>query len=364
MRPRCLLLLALAVSCAGGSSLAATPGRRLRLSRRRRRPRRRCPPRCSPSPRGRNRSRTSEPDPPGLDGLARGAALLRSGPAPHLRLQPRRGRALVRPAAELDPSCAMCFWGVALRRSAPTTTCRCCPTGARGVGRARSRRRRARRTRTPVEQALIARARRSATTGPSRSIPPRSSRSTRPTPTPCARSRAQFPDDDDVQVLVRRGADGREPVEAVDAGRQAGAGHRGDRRDARDGAARKRPSIPARTTTTSTRSRRRAIPSARVPVRGAPRRADAGRRAHRAHAGAHLPARRPLRRRVGGQPRARSRPTARYLAKTTPPGYYPMYLGHNYGFLAYSASMEGRCAEALEAARAARQGDPARDARR
>lgn len=41
----------------------------------------------------------------------------------------------------------------------------------------------------------------------------------------------------------------------------------------------------------------------------------------------------------------------RYLASTTPPGYYPMYVAHNQGFLAYSASMEGRRAEALAAAR-------------
>jgi tetratricopeptide (TPR) repeat protein len=40
-----------------------------------------------------------------------------------------------------------------------------------------------------------------------------------------------------------------------------------------------------------------------------------------------------------------------YMAKTRPPGYYPMYLGHNYGFLAYSASMEGRSVESLAAAR-------------
>jgi tetratricopeptide (TPR) repeat protein len=41
----------------------------------------------------------------------------------------------------------------------------------------------------------------------------------------------------------------------------------------------------------------------------------------------------------------------RYLAKTKPPGYYEMYLGHNWGFLAYSASMEGRSADALTASR-------------
>ncbi len=41
----------------------------------------------------------------------------------------------------------------------------------------------------------------------------------------------------------------------------------------------------------------------------------------------------------------------RYMAQTTPPGYYAMYLGHNYGFLAYAAAMEGRAGESLQSAR-------------
>jgi tetratricopeptide (TPR) repeat protein len=40
-----------------------------------------------------------------------------------------------------------------------------------------------------------------------------------------------------------------------------------------------------------------------------------------------------------------------YLKKTTPPGVYPMYLAHNYGFLAFSASMEGRSETSIHAAR-------------
>ncbi|MFT3925345.1 MAG: hypothetical protein QM778_22595 [Myxococcales bacterium] len=40
-----------------------------------------------------------------------------------------------------------------------------------------------------------------------------------------------------------------------------------------------------------------------------------------------------------------------YLKTTTPPGYYKFYLGHNFGFLAFAASMQGRSAEALGAAR-------------
>jgi len=40
----------------------------------------------------------------------------------------------------------------------------------------------------------------------------------------------------------------------------------------------------------------------------------------------------------------------KYLARTHPPDYYGMYIGHNYQFLAYSAAMEGRKAETLDAA--------------
>jgi tetratricopeptide (TPR) repeat protein len=47
-----------------------------------------------------------------------------------------------------------------------------------------------------------------------------------------------------------------------------------------------------------------------------------------------------------------------YLKKTQPPGYYPMYLGHNYGFLAYSASMEGRMEETLASARGSSKAVP------
>jgi tetratricopeptide (TPR) repeat protein len=38
-----------------------------------------------------------------------------------------------------------------------------------------------------------------------------------------------------------------------------------------------------------------------------------------------------------------------YLAATSPPDYYAMYLAHNYSFLAFAAAMEGRKAETLAA---------------
>lgn len=42
-----------------------------------------------------------------------------------------------------------------------------------------------------------------------------------------------------------------------------------------------------------------------------------------------------------------------YLEKVTPPGYYPFYMGHNYGFLAYSSSMQGKSADSIAAAKKA-----------
>jgi len=43
-----------------------------------------------------------------------------------------------------------------------------------------------------------------------------------------------------------------------------------------------------------------------------------------------------------------------YFAHTTPPDYYAMYTAHNYEFLAFSTAMQGRKADTLDAARKAR----------
>jgi tetratricopeptide (TPR) repeat protein len=40
-----------------------------------------------------------------------------------------------------------------------------------------------------------------------------------------------------------------------------------------------------------------------------------------------------------------------YLRQVEPIGYYPMYLAHNWGFLSFSSSMEGRAGESIRAAR-------------
>jgi len=47
-----------------------------------------------------------------------------------------------------------------------------------------------------------------------------------------------------------------------------------------------------------------------------------------------------------------------YMGKAPSWGYYAMYLVHNYGFLSFSASMEGRRAEAIDAAKTAAENFP------
>ena len=127
---------------------AATPGRRLHRRGEGAAPAGGARPGARPRP-GRATVRgPRHPAPPGDDGLARGAGVLRSGAAPHLRLQPRRGGALVRAGRRARSRLRDRASGASRWRSAPTTTCRCCPTArAVGVGRAAAgaRARRARR---------------------------------------------------------------------------------------------------------------------------------------------------------------------------------------------------------------------------
>jgi tetratricopeptide (TPR) repeat protein len=47
-----------------------------------------------------------------------------------------------------------------------------------------------------------------------------------------------------------------------------------------------------------------------------------------------------------------------YLGRTQPPDYYPMYVAHNFQFLAYATAMQGRKADTLAAVKAAREAIP------
>ena len=160
-------------------------------------------------------------------------------------------------AAALDPACAMCFWGVAFALGpnynvpmlAGSLRAR---RGTRSAGRGPPPRRTDRRAR--------------ADRGARRALPRPGA--ARPRGAAAARHRLRGRDARGREALprrrrragaVRRGADGPEPVEAVDAGtaRPRRAPRRSSRRSRP--CSRGTPIIRARTTTTSTRSRRRAI---------------------------------------------------------------------------------------------------------
>jgi len=257
-------------------------------------------------------------------------------------------------AAAIDPSCALCSWGVAItlgpnynvpmlaeRASMTWEALQAAVAHAPGT--------------TPVEQALIgALTRRYA--GPEPLAPAAMQPYTKAYAEAMRGVAAQFPDDMDVQVLFAESlmnlnpwklwsldgvpAPGTEEIVAVlervlaTTPEHPGANHYYIH------------------TVEASRQPERALPSARrlpglMPGAG-----------HMVHMPAHIY------QRVGqyAEASARNREAVAadlaYMAKVKPWGYYPMYLGHNYGFLAYSAAMEGRRAETLSAARASAKALP------
>jgi len=257
-------------------------------------------------------------------------------------------------AAELDPGCAACLWGVAWTLG-PNYNVPMLPDRAQAAWDAlQAARERATRAR-PVEQALIT-ALASRYRGPQPVDPP----GQQPMNEAFARAMRDVatahPDDDDVQVIFAESlmdvnpwhlwtlegkpAVGTEEIVATlervlgRNSRHPGANHY---------------YIHAVEASTSPD---RAVPSAErlpglMPAAG-----------HIVHMPAHIFQRVGRYADASEANRRAVRADEAYLAKTRPPGYYPMYLGHNHGFLAYSASMLGRSEESLRAARAATKAVP------
>jgi tetratricopeptide (TPR) repeat protein len=258
-------------------------------------------------------------------------------------------------AAELDPSCALCYWGAALTLG-PNYNVPMLPDRAQTAWDALDRARTLASGATPVEQALIgALAKRYK--GPEPLDPP----SMQPFNVAYAAAMhdvaVHFPDDDDVQVLAAEAGmdtmpwklwslDGKpapgtdEIVSALERVLARNANHPGANHYL----------IHA---VEASPHPDKALPSAErlaglVPGAG-----------HIVHMSAHIF------QRVGRYADASAANSKAvdvdlaYMKKTKPPGYYPMYLGHNYGFLAFSASMEGRSKDSLAAARNAAKYMPA-----
>jgi tetratricopeptide (TPR) repeat protein len=252
-------------------------------------------------------------------------------------------------AGALDPSCALCFWGVAYTLG-PNYNMPMLPERAQVAWDALDRAQSASATATPVERALIgALAKRYA--GPRYVDPVAMQAYSRAYAAAMKDVAASFPDDDDVQVLFAESMMNLNPwklwtpegepapgtLDAVNALEtvlhrspdHAGANH-----------------YYIHAVEASTEPGR-ALPAARrlgglVPGAG-----------HLVHMPAHIFQRVGLYSDASESNRRAVVVDNAYLEALTPLGYYPIYVGHNYGFLAYSASMEGKSEEALAAAQKA-----------
>jgi tetratricopeptide (TPR) repeat protein len=257
-------------------------------------------------------------------------------------------------AAELDPRCALCFWGAAYTLG-PNYNIPMLPDRAVAAWEAISAAKRSAAGATPVEQALIA-ALAKRHTGPSYVDPAAMQPFNVAYADAMHEVAERFPDDLDVQVLAAEAlmnvnpwklwspdgvaAEGTDKIVArlesvlAKAPEHAGANHY---------------YIHA---IEASKHPEKALASAdRLPSLGP----AAG---HIVHMPAHIY------QRVGRYADAsRANKQAAdvdevYLRRVTPPGYYPMYTAHNYGFLAYSAAMQGASAVAIDAARRAASAMP------
>ena len=258
-------------------------------------------------------------------------------------------------AAEVDPKCASCFWGVALtlgpNYNMPLMAESRARAGWEALGKAQANAAAA----SPVERALIAAlAKRFDGAKP---LDPSNS-----APLLAAYVKAmedvarRFPADMDVQTLLAEGRMNTNPWKLWSADGKPGPGTPAILAALRKVLA-KDPRHPGANyylihAVEASLDPGQALPSAEILVGMMP---AAG---HLEHMPAHIFQRVG---RYGDSAEANRKGAAAdvaYLKLTAAPDYYPMYLIHNYQFLAYSAAMEGRRAETLEALRKARTAVP------
>jgi tetratricopeptide (TPR) repeat protein len=256
--------------------------------------------------------------------------------------------------AEIDPSCAMCFWGVAFTMG-PNYNVPMLPNRAAATWDALERARALAGRTTPVEHALIdALAKRYK--GPEPLDPP----SMQPFNVAYADAMRdvakRFPDDNDVQVLFAESMMDVRPWKLWTLDGKAEPGT--------DEILAALEKVIAREVNHPGANHYyiHAIEASTHPEKGLPSAERLAALVPGAGHLVHMPAH--IFQRVGryADASAANEKAAlvdrAYMAKVDPPGYYPMYLGHNYGFLSFSASMEGRSAVSLAAAREATKAIP------
>lgn len=258
-------------------------------------------------------------------------------------------------AAELDPKCASCFWGVALtlgpNYNMPLMAEPRARAGWEALGKAQANAPAA----TPVEQALIAALVRRFD-GPKPLDPSNSAPLLAAYVTAMEDVARRFPEDMDVRTLLAEGMMNTNPWKLWSADGKPGPGTPAilaalEKVLAKDS---KHPGANHYWIHAVEASPRpeRALPSAEVLVGMMP---AAG---HLEHMPAHIFQRIGRYEESAEANRKGAAADVAYFGLTAPPDYYPMYLIHNYQFLAYSAAMEGRRAETIEALEKARAAVP------
>jgi tetratricopeptide (TPR) repeat protein len=256
--------------------------------------------------------------------------------------------------AVVDPKCAMCFWGAALTMG-PNYNMPMLPTAARAAWDALQSARALAPQATPVEQALIdALAKRYK--GPEPLDPPAMQ------PFSVAYAAAmrdvakQYRADDDVQVLAAEAGMDTNPWHLWSLDGKPSEGTEWIVATL-EGVLARSPNHPG-----ANHYYIHAIEASPHPEKGVPAAERLGGLIPGAGHIVHMPAH--IFQRVGryaDASNANENAVAvdlAYMKKTKPPGTYAMYLAHNYGFLGFSSSQEGRSAVSLRAAREAAKALP------
>jgi tetratricopeptide (TPR) repeat protein len=258
-------------------------------------------------------------------------------------------------AAEIDPGCASCYWGVALtlgpNYNMPLMAEPRARAGWEALGKAQSNAS----SGTPVEQALIA-ALAKRFDGPRPLDPSNSAPLLAAYVTAMEDVARRFPDDMDVQTMLAEGLMNTNPWKLWTADGKPGPGTPAVLAALRKVLA-KDPRHPGANhywihAVEASRDPAQAVASAEMLVGMMP---AAG---HLEHMPAHILQRVGRYEESAEANRKGAAADVAYLKLTPAPDYYPMYLIHNYQFLAYAAAMEGRSAETVKALRDARAAVP------
>ena len=258
-------------------------------------------------------------------------------------------------AAQIDPRCASCYWGVALtlgpNYNMPMMSSARARVGQEALRKAQANAKRA----TPVERALIAAAAKRYA-GAEQVDPSNSAPLLKNYVAAMRQVAAKYPNDLDVQTMYAEGLMNTNPWKLW---KQDGTENPGTAQvlDRLRYVLKRDPKHPG-----ANHYYIHAVEASQHPEQGvAAAEALVGMMPAAGHL-EHMPAH--ILQRVGRYEEAAeanrkgAAADLAYLKQTAPPDYYPMYLIHNFQFLGAAAGMEGRRAETIEALKMARQHMP------